>query len=75
MRTWKNLSLSLVLVGSLAGAAGAQTQTADQTQPQAGVSTASPVTVLTAFCAANPAMSVSTGAAAGERGGRKRIDA
>jgi len=46
MRTWKNLSLSLVLVGSLAGAAGAQTQTADQTQPQAGVSTASPVTTV-----------------------------
>src|SRR5208282_3178279 len=46
MRTWKSLSLSLVLVGSLAGAAGAQTQTADQTQPQAGVSTASPVTTV-----------------------------
>jgi hypothetical protein len=37
MRTWKSLSLSIVLSGALAGAAGAQTTAtpaADQTQPQ-----------------------------------------
>jgi hypothetical protein len=35
MRTWKRLSISMILGSALAGAAGAQTtQTADQTQPQ-----------------------------------------
>lgn len=35
MRTWKNLSLSIVLLGAYAGAAGAQTKpAADTTQPQ-----------------------------------------
>lgn len=37
MRTWKGLSLSLILASALAGVAGAQTQqTADQTQPRTG---------------------------------------
>jgi len=36
MQIWKNLSLSIVLLGAYAGAAGAQTTpAADQTQPQA----------------------------------------
>jgi len=38
MRTWKSFYLSMVLVGAIAGVVGAQTQTVDQTQPQAGVS-------------------------------------
>ncbi|HKV04386.1 MAG TPA: hypothetical protein VJO53_04680 [Candidatus Acidoferrales bacterium] len=48
MRTWKVFSFSMILVGTLACAAGAQTQTqtADQTQPQAGGSTAGPVTTV-----------------------------
>jgi len=47
MRTWKHLSFALILAGAFAGAAGAQqTQTADQTQPQAGASTSSPVTTV-----------------------------
>jgi hypothetical protein len=48
MRTSKNLLLTLFLGGALAGAASAQnpTQTADQTQPQAGTSTAGPVTTV-----------------------------
>jgi hypothetical protein len=48
MRTWKWLSLSMILAGTLAGAAGAQTQmqTADQTQPQVGNSTAGTVTTV-----------------------------
>ena len=47
MRTWKNFSLSMILLGALAGAAGAQaTQTADQTQPQPGNSTSSSVTTV-----------------------------
>lgn len=48
MRTSKNLLLTLFLGGALAGAAFAQnpTQTADQTQPQAGTSTAGPVTTV-----------------------------
>ena len=48
MRTSKNLLLSLFLGGALAGAASAQnpTQTADQTQPQAGTSAAGPVTTV-----------------------------
>jgi hypothetical protein len=46
MRTWKSLCLTTALVGALAGAAGAQTQTADQTQPQPGDSTSAPVTTV-----------------------------
>jgi len=48
MRTWKNLSVSVILAGALAGLAGAQTQTqtADQTQPQAGSSASGPVTTV-----------------------------
>ena len=48
MRTWKTLSLSMILAGTLTGLAGAQTQTqtADQTQPQAGNSAAGPVTTV-----------------------------
>ena len=46
MRTLKNLSLSVILMGALAGVVGAQTQTADQTQPQAGNSTAGPITTV-----------------------------
>lgn len=46
MRTWKNLCLALTLMGSVAGSAAAQTQTADQTQPQAGNTTAAPVTTV-----------------------------
>jgi hypothetical protein len=48
MRTSKNLILTLFLGGALAGAAFAQnpTQTADQTQPQAGASTTGPVTTV-----------------------------
>jgi hypothetical protein len=48
MRTWKSFSLAMSLIGALAGAAGAQTQTrqaADQTQPPAAVPQASPLTV------------------------------
>jgi hypothetical protein len=44
MRTWKNFSLSIILLGAIAPLAGAQaTQTADQTQPQPGASTDSSV--------------------------------
>lgn len=46
MGTWKNLSVSVILAGALAGFAGAQTQTADQTQPQAGTSASGPVTTV-----------------------------
>jgi hypothetical protein len=48
MRTSKNLFLTLILGGALAGMASAQnpTQTADQTQPQAGASTTGPVTTV-----------------------------
>jgi hypothetical protein len=48
MRTSKNLLMPLILVGALAGVASAQnpTQTADQTQPQVGTSTAGPVTTV-----------------------------
>jgi len=46
MRTWKNFSLSMILLGALAGTSGAQTQTADQTQPQPGNSTSSSVTTV-----------------------------
>src|SRR5580700_2374664 len=46
MSTLKNFCLTVLLAGSLAGIASAQnTQTADQTQPQAGV-TAAPVTTV-----------------------------
>jgi hypothetical protein len=48
MRTSKNIFLTLILGGALAGVASAQnpTQTADQTQPQVGPSTAGPVTTV-----------------------------
>lgn len=48
MRTWKTLSLAMGLIGALAGAAGAQTQTqqpADQAQAAAAAPQTSPVTV------------------------------
>jgi hypothetical protein len=47
MRTWKSFFLSAILAGALAGVSSAQTQTADQTQPQAGNSPAAgPVTTV-----------------------------
>jgi hypothetical protein len=47
MRTWKNFSLSIILLGAFAGVAGAQAkQTADQIQPQPGNSTSSTVTTV-----------------------------
>jgi hypothetical protein len=46
MRTWKGFCLSILLVGALAGVASAQTQTADQTQPKPGITTAAPVTTV-----------------------------
>jgi hypothetical protein len=47
MRTWKNFFLSAILAGTVASVSSAQTQTADQTQPQAGSSaTAGPVTTV-----------------------------
>jgi hypothetical protein len=46
MRTLKSLSLSVILMGSLAGVAGAQSQTADQTQPQVGNSSVAPITTV-----------------------------
>jgi hypothetical protein len=47
MRIWNNFSISIILLGALAGVAGAQTrQTADQTQPQPGNSTESAVTTV-----------------------------
>jgi len=45
MRTWNRFSLVVILAGTVA-AASAQTQTAEQTQPQAGASTAAPVTTV-----------------------------
>ncbi|HEV2246459.1 MAG TPA: hypothetical protein VGW37_07380, partial [Terriglobia bacterium] len=56
MRSWKTLSLAMGLIGALAGAAGAQTQTpqaadqaqpqaADQAQPPAAAAQTSPLTV------------------------------
>jgi len=42
MRTFKNLLLSLFLVGALAGFASAQTQTANETQPRPGTTTTGP---------------------------------
>ena len=48
MRTSKKLVLTIMFMGAVAAAASAQspTQTADQTHPQAGTSTASPVTTV-----------------------------
>ena len=47
MRTWKNFFLSAILVGTVAGVSSAQTQTADQTRPQSGNTTAAgPVTTV-----------------------------
>ena len=48
MRTSKKLALAVMFLGTVAGVASAQspTQTADQTRPQAGNSTASPVTTV-----------------------------
>jgi len=48
MRTSKKFTLGMILVGALACGAAAQnpTQTADQTQPQAGTSTGVPVTTV-----------------------------
>ncbi|MFZ3216079.1 MAG: hypothetical protein WA192_08475 [Candidatus Acidiferrales bacterium] len=47
MRTWKSFTFGIFLAGILAGTAAAQTtQTADQTQPQAGASTSAPVTTV-----------------------------
>jgi hypothetical protein len=44
MRTCKSFCFAIILAGTLAGTVSAQTtQTADQTQPQAGTSTAAPV--------------------------------
>lgn len=46
MVTWKSFCLTVLLAGSLAGVGSAQTtQTADQTQPQAGA-TGAPVTTV-----------------------------
>ncbi|MGA8013226.1 MAG: hypothetical protein WB949_12430 [Candidatus Acidiferrales bacterium] len=47
MRTWKSFSLSIILLGALAGTSGAQTQTVDQTQPQPGNSTSNSSSVTT----------------------------
>src|SRR5580698_7280550 len=46
MRTWKNLAFAVLLAGALAGVASAQTQTADQTQPQGGGTMSGPVTTV-----------------------------
>src|ERR1700726_1313213 len=48
MRTSKKFILATLLMGAVAGAASAQaqTQTADQTRPQAGATTAGPVTTV-----------------------------
>src|SRR5271168_1757438 len=46
MRMWNCLSLSIILAGALGTAAGAQAQVAGQTQPQAGSSSAGPVTTV-----------------------------
>ena len=44
MRTWKSIGLALMLAGFAAGSVFAQnTQTADQTQPQAGAGTSGAV--------------------------------
>ena len=46
MRMWNRFYLSMILAGALSGAAWAQAQVADRTQPQAGNSTAAPVTTV-----------------------------
>ena len=46
MRALNRFSIAVVLAGTFAGAAAAQTQTADRTQPQAGSSTAGSVTTV-----------------------------
>jgi hypothetical protein len=46
MRTRNRFSIALILAGSLAGIAAAQTQSADQTRPQASNSTSAPVTTV-----------------------------
>src|ERR1700690_1750787 len=46
MRTSKKLILASLLLGGLATAGSAQTQKADQTRPQAGNTTAAPVTTV-----------------------------
>ena len=46
MRRWNHFSLPMILAASFAGAAAAQTQTADQTKPQVSNSTAAPVTTV-----------------------------
>ena len=46
MRTWNRFCVAGILMGVLGGAGLAQTQTADQTQPQAGSSTAAAVTTV-----------------------------
>ncbi len=46
MRALNRFSIAIVLAGAFAGSAAAQTQTADRTQPQAGTSTAGPVTTV-----------------------------
>jgi hypothetical protein len=46
MRTWKSFCLTTALVSALAGAAGAQTQASEQTQPQPGSSMSAPVTTV-----------------------------
>jgi hypothetical protein len=46
MRAFNRFSVAIVLAGTFAGAAAAQTRTADRTQPQAGASTAGPVTTV-----------------------------
>ena len=49
MVTWKNFCLTVLLAGGLTSVASAQTtQTADQTQPQAGATAAPVTTVLSA---------------------------
>jgi len=45
VRTWTRFSLAIILAGSFTGIAAAQTQTAEQTQPQANNSTAAVTTV------------------------------
>ena len=48
MRTWKSFCLSMIVAGTLAGAASAQTQTqtADETQPRPSTTVSSPVTTV-----------------------------
>jgi len=46
MRALNRFSVAILLAGSFAAVAAGQTQTADRTQPQAGASTAGPVTTV-----------------------------